>query len=105
METHITRKAMNQYIDKRLNIFLMWREVIQKEKNAVNVIGAIARQTLRKEVFSRIRLVARENHLESEAERIQNNMFRLLKATNLRQAFSKWRALNFTQTREEMEIK
>ena len=83
----------------------MWKEVIQAEKNAVNVIGAIARQTLRKEVFSRIRLVSRENHLESEAVRIQTNLFRLMKTSNIRQAFSKWRALNFTATRETMQIK
>jgi hypothetical protein len=45
------RKAENKYIDKRLNMLLMWREVNRKEKNAVNVIGAIARQTFHREIF------------------------------------------------------
>jgi hypothetical protein len=79
LEIHKTRKTQNQYIDKRLNIMLMWKQVLRDEKNAVNVIGAIARQTLRREVFQRIRLAARENHLESDAERIQTNLFRLMK--------------------------
>ena len=30
---------------------LVWRDYIKQEKNAVNVIGAIARKTLRMEVF------------------------------------------------------
>lgn len=60
----------NVYIDRRRQIFLTWREYVKKEKNSVNVIGAIARRTLRIEVFRRIRMVARENYLDAEANRI-----------------------------------
>ena len=45
------RKAGNVYVPKLENIFLEWVSYIRKEKDAVNVIGAIARQTLRREVF------------------------------------------------------
>jgi uncharacterized protein YcbX len=41
----------NHYIDKRRNIILVWRDYLRQEKNACNVIGAIARKTLRTEVF------------------------------------------------------
>ena len=54
------RKEGNVYIDKREHIFTEWALYIKKEKAAVNVIGAIARMTLRREVFQRIRLAARE---------------------------------------------
>ena len=48
----LTRRVKdNHYIDKRRNILLVWRDFIKAEKNAVNVIGAIARRTLRMEVF------------------------------------------------------
>jgi len=43
------------------------------------VIGAIARKQLRMEVFSRIRLVARERYLEQNAEKIMTNFFRMFK--------------------------
>ena len=45
------RKEGNVYIDKREHIFTEWALYIKKEKAAVNVIGAIARMTLRREVF------------------------------------------------------
>ena len=64
LETHISRMKNNTYIDKRRNIFCVWADYIKREKNAINVIGAIARKNLRMEVFSRIRLVARERFLE-----------------------------------------
>jgi hypothetical protein len=105
LNIHLKRKAENKYIDKRLNILLMWKEVNRREKNAVNVIGAIARQTFHREIFQRIRQQARENFLESEAYRKQGALFRLMKASQLRVAFGRWRALNFTRTRLEMEAK
>lgn len=49
----------------------------KKRKNAVNVIGAIARRTLRIEVFRRIRMTARENYLDSDAKRICTNFYRM----------------------------
>jgi hypothetical protein len=49
--TLVRRVQDNHYIDKRRNILLVWRDFIKSEKNAVNVIGAIARRTLRMEVF------------------------------------------------------
>ena len=63
------RKEGNVYIDKREHIFTEWALYIKKEKAAVNVIGAIARMTLRREVFQRIRLAAREKFLDDTAER------------------------------------
>lgn len=68
----------NVYIDKKRQIFTTWREFVRAEKNSVNVIGAIARRTLRIEVFRRIRMVARENHLDAEALRISTNFFRMI---------------------------
>jgi hypothetical protein len=56
---------------------LTWREFVKKERNAVNAIGAIARRTLRIEVFRRIRMVARENYLDADAKRICTNFFRM----------------------------
>jgi hypothetical protein len=47
----VRRVNDNHYIDKRRNIIIVWREFIRQEKNAVNVIGAIARKNLRMEVF------------------------------------------------------
>ena len=41
--TMMNRKQGNVYIPKLENIFLEWVSYIRKEKNAVNVIGAIAR--------------------------------------------------------------
>lgn len=50
-ETLVSRRKNNVYIDKRRNILCTWRDYVKREKNAVNVIGAIARRTLRMEVF------------------------------------------------------
>jgi hypothetical protein len=50
-ETHCSRVNNNVYIEKRRNILKTWRDYVRREKNAVNVIGAIARRTLRIEVF------------------------------------------------------
>lgn len=69
----------------------MWRDFIKQEKNAVNVIGAIARRKLRMEVFSRIRLVARENHIEKDTKRKLNKFFHLVKNNNLYKALVTWR--------------
>lgn len=64
LETHISRLHNNTYVDKRRNIFCVWADYIKQEKNAINVIGAIARKNMRMEVFSRIRRAARENYLD-----------------------------------------
>ena len=69
----------------------MWREYIKQEKNAVNVIGAIARKTLRMEVFQRIRLVARENYLDKDAYKKLNNFFRLTRNNVMKKALVMWR--------------
>jgi hypothetical protein len=37
------RKTGNTYVPKKQNIFMSWRNYINEEKNAVNIIGAIAR--------------------------------------------------------------
>jgi len=87
LETHVSRIQNNTYVDKKRNIFCVWADYIKKEKNAINVIGAIARKNLRMEVFTRIRLVARENFLDDRANRILNNYFRLLKQRLLGNAF------------------
>lgn len=42
-QTFTRRKEGNVYVPKKENIFLEWASFIKKEKNAVNVIGAIAR--------------------------------------------------------------
>jgi hypothetical protein len=78
-ETHVSRIKNNTYVDKQRNIFCVWADYIKREKNAINVIGAIARKNLRMEVFTRIRLVARENHLDAKANRILTNYGRILK--------------------------
>ncbi len=79
LATHIARIKKNHYVDKRRNIMLVWAEFIKREKNAINVIGAITRKYLKQEVFSRIRLTARENYLEANAERVITNYARLFK--------------------------
>jgi hypothetical protein len=91
----VRRVKDNHYIDKRRNILLVWREFIDREKNAVNVIGAIARKTLRMEVFQRIRLVARENFLDKNACRKMNNFFRLTKNNIMKKAMVTWRKNSF----------
>lgn len=68
---------------------------MRREKNAVNVIGAIARRTLRIEVFRRIRMIARERFLDKNAERICTNFWNMFKHANLKKAFSKWRLNSF----------
>jgi len=90
-------------VDKRRNILLVWRDYIKKEKNAVNVIGAIARKTLRMEVFQRIRLVARENYLDKDALRKMNTYFRLVKNSQLRKAMVTWRKNSYAKCVESME--
>lgn len=99
----LTRRVQdNYYIDKRRNILLVWRDYIKQEKNAVNVIGAIARKTLRMEVFQRIRLVARENFLDKDANRKMNNFFRLMKNNNLRKAMVTWRKNSYAECVKSM---
>ena len=102
LATHISRRENNVYVDKRRNIFCVWAEYIKKEKNAVNIIGAIARKQLRMEVFSRIRLVARERFLEANAERIMTNLFKLMKSNILTKSFSRWRVRTYTDVVREM---
>ena len=96
------RTRDNHYIDKRRNILLVWQEYIQKEKNAVNVIGAIARKSLRMEVFQRIRLVARENHLDREAYKKCNNFFRMMLHNQLKKAMVTWRKNSYAQCVQSM---
>jgi hypothetical protein len=95
----------NVYVDRRRNIFCIWADYIKKEKNAVNLIGAIARRQMRMEVFTRIRLVARERFLEANAERIMNNLFRLMKQNVLTRSFSKWRVRSYTEVVREMQLR
>ena len=57
------------------------------------------------EVFSRIRLVARENYLDSRAQKILNNYGRLFKQKCLFRAFSKWRVNNYTYLVNKMNQK
>lgn len=68
-----------------------WREYVRRERNAVNVIGAIARRTLRIEVFQRIRLAARENYLDKDAVRRLTNFFHMFKHAVLKKTFSRYR--------------
>ena len=44
LETHVSRVRNNVYVDKRRNIFCIWADYVKRERNAVNVIGAIARR-------------------------------------------------------------
>ena len=92
----------NHYIDKRRNILLVWRDYIKQEKNAVNVIGAIARKTLRMEVFQRIRLVARENFLDKDAHRKLDRYFRLMKNAQLMRAMVTWRKNSYAECVKSM---
>lgn len=69
------------------------------------MIGAIARKQLRMEVFSRIRLVARERFLESNAERIMTNFFRMFKQSLIKKAFSTWRVKTYGEVVQEMNQK
>jgi hypothetical protein len=92
----------NHYIDKRRNILLVWRDFIRQEKNAVNVIGAIARKTLRMEVFQRIRLVARENFLDKDANRKMDRFFRLMKNSVMMRAMVTWRKNSYAECVKSM---
>jgi hypothetical protein len=85
------RKEGNIYIPKIEHIWTEWTAHLKKEKAAVNVIGAIARQTLRREVFQRIRLAAREKFLDDTAEKIANKYFNSFKYGTLRKAWLRWR--------------
>lgn len=70
---------------------LSWMSHVKEEKNAINVIGAIARQTLRREIFQRIRMEAREHKVDSDAIRKCTRMFNDLRISNLKKAMLKWR--------------
>jgi hypothetical protein len=60
---------------------------------------------MRMEVFTRIRLVARERFLEANAERIITGLFRLVKQNTLTKAFSKWRVRAYTEVVREMQAR
>ena len=102
-DTLTRRVRENHYIDKRRNIVLVWRDYIKQEKNAVNVIGAIARKTLRMEVFQRIRLVARENYLDKDACRKMNHFYRLMKNNLLRKAMVTWMKNSYAECVKSMQ--
>jgi hypothetical protein len=57
------------------------------------------------EVFTRIRLVARERFLEANAERIMTNLFRVLKQNMLTRSFSKWRVRSYTEVVRELQLR
>jgi hypothetical protein len=57
------------------------------------------------EVFSRIRLVARERYLEQNTEKIMTNFVRLFKASLVKKAFSKWRVRTYGEVVKEMNKK
>ena len=61
------------------------------------MIGAIARKTLRMEVFQRVRLVARERFLEDDARRKMSKYFRLVKNSCLKKAMVTWRKNSYAQ--------
>ena len=73
------------------NIFLSWKKYVKEEQNAVNIIGAIARQTLRREVFQRIRMDAREKKIDRSAIRKCQKFFNNTRLANLRHALNRWR--------------
>ena len=85
----------NTYVDKRRNIFISWVDYVRREKNAVHVIGALTRKNLRMEVWSRIRLAARENYLDRRAMKVCQAFFNMMKSNILLHAFSKWRRKNY----------
>ena len=66
------------------------------------MIGAIARKTLRMEVFQRVRLVARERFLEDDARRKMMKYFRLVKNSCLKKAMVTWRKNSYAQCVESM---
>ena len=91
MDIFNKRKTGNTYVPKAQNIFLSWRNYVNEEKNAVNLIGAIARQTLRREVFQRIRMDAREHKVDNDAIRKCLKFFNNTRTSNLRHAWQRWR--------------
>jgi hypothetical protein len=105
LETHISRINKNHYIDKRKNIFTTWADYIKREKNAINTIGALGRKILRMEVWSRIRLIARENYLDTRAERILYKFTRMFKKNLTFHAFSRWRVNSYTYLVNKMVSK
>ena len=86
----------NTYIDKRKHIFVTWMDFIRKEKNAINVVGALTRKNLRMEVWSRIRLAARENYLDRRAMKVCTAFCNMLKSHLVLHAFAKWRRKNYS---------
>ena len=103
-DTYCSRMANNTYTDKKRQILVTWREYVKREKNACNVIGAIARRTLRIEVFQRIRMAAREKFLDNEAERICNNFWRMFHKKQLMRAMVRWKAACLTNAHEELKF-
>jgi len=85
------RKTGNTYVPKIQNIFLSWKKYVKEEQNAVNIIGAIARQTLRREIFQRIRMDAREKKIDRSAIRKCQKFFNNTRLANLRHALNRWR--------------
>lgn len=57
------------------------------------------------EVFSRIKLVARERYLEVNAEKVMTNFARIFKTSIVRQAYSKWRLISYNEVVTEMNTK
>jgi len=97
-KTHKDRTARNIYVEKRRHIFISWKDFVKREKNAVNVIGAIARRTLRVEVFQRIARMAREKYLDIKAENTLKAFHNLFLRSCLRKAMSRWRENTYKQT-------
>ena len=91
MGTLVRRRMENTYVDKRRNILFAWIDAHKRTKNACNVIAAITRQHLRQEVFQRIRMVARERHIDRVAIKACQRFFKLVKENNIKKAFSRWR--------------
>lgn len=77
---------------------------MQREKYAVNIIGAIARRTLRVEVFQRIARRARENHLDERAEKIIIRFRNMFLLSLLRKGMSRWRENTFKLTVRTLEV-
>lgn len=70
----------------------------------MNIIGAIARRTLRVEVFQRIARQARENHLEARADVITIRFRNMFLLSNLRKAMSRWRENTFKMSVRTLEM-
>jgi hypothetical protein len=95
---HKDRTARNTYVEKRKHIFVAWKDFVKREKNAVNVIGAIARRTLRVEVFQRIARMAREKYLDTKAENTMIAFHNLFLRSILRKHMSRWRENTYKLT-------